>query len=205
MKIKLSDVTLLYINLESETQKRAQIESLAARWRFKEVIRLQATHYPDNFIDACTTSHIEALELAQKIDGPVLIMEDDCVDMDTPIEEIEVADTVDVLYLGNYTVGISKIRGSMLEWESGPMAYDNQEVSDGVYRVVSMYGAHAILHINKEYTRFAERVCRRALELGVPQDVLIAVTMTFYNVYALNSPLFAQSSGLGYTIEKIVK
>lgn len=204
MQIKLSDITLVYINLEAETERRDSIESITSRWHFKEVIRLEATHNPDNFIDACTDSHIRALQLAQKIDGPVLIIEDDCVELSPVLDVLEVPDDVDAMYLGHYSLGLGQIRGSMLEWSTSPMAYVTDPVSEDIYRVVSMLGAHAVLYVNKDYAKFAERVCRRALELSIPQDVLIAVTMTFYNIYTYNAPLFAQASSLGWSTSFIV-
>jgi hypothetical protein len=205
MQIKLSDVTLVYINLEADTDRRASMDAIASRWIFKDVIRLEATYNPDNFIDACTDSHIRALELAQQIDGPVLIMEDDCVELSPALDTLEIPDDTDAFYLGHYSLGLGQIRGSMLEWSTSPMAYVTEPVSDDIYRVVSMLGAHAVLYVNKDYAKFAERVCRRALELSIPQDVLIAVAMTFYNIYTCNVPLFAQASSLGWSTSFIVE
>jgi GR25 family glycosyltransferase involved in LPS biosynthesis len=204
LKIKLSDITVVYINLDEDTGKRRKIESMLNKYRFKEVIRLSATK-AETFIQGCTTSHARALEIAHQLGGPVLILEDDVIELNGLPEELEIPDSADAIYLGVYAIGISEIHGSSQKWTVGPSQIQTAPVSDGIYRVVSMLAAHAILYITDDYKKFAHRACGRALEILVPHDILFSLGQTFYNVLVYDTPFFAQTSSLFHSIGTLSK
>jgi hypothetical protein len=204
LQIKLSDITVVYINLDEDTNKRQKIESMLSKYRFKEVIRLSATK-AETFIQGCTVSHARALEVAHQIGGPVLILEDDAIELNRLPEELEIPDSTDAIYLGNYAIGLSEIHGSSQKWTVGPTQIHEFPVGDGIYRVVSMLAAHAILYVTDNYKRFAHRACRRALELSVPHDVLFSLGQTFYEVLVYDTPFFAQTSSLYHSMGTLSK
>ena len=204
LKIKLSDIVVVYINLDEDTDKRRKIESMLSKYRFKEVIRLSATK-AETFIQGCTTSHGRAIEVAYQLGGPVLILEDDAIELNGLPEELEIPDSADAIHLGTYAIGLSEIHGTSQKWTVGPSQIQVTPVSDGIYRVVSMLAAHAILYISDDYKKFAYRACKRALEILVPHDVLFSLGQTFYEVLVYDTPFFAQTSSLFHSIGTLSK
>ena len=204
LKIKLSDITVVYINLDEDTSKRQKIESMLGKYRFKEVLRLSATK-AETFIQGCTISHARALEAAYQVGGPVLILEDDAIELNSLPEELEIPDSTDAIYVGNYAIGLSEIHGSSQKWVVGPTQIQANPISDGIYRVVSMLAAHAIIYVTDEYKKFAHRACKRAFEISVPHDVLFSLGQTFYEVLVYDTPFFAQTSSLYHSIGTLSK
>jgi len=204
LQIKLSDVVVIYINLDEDTDKRRKIESMLSKYNFKEVLRLSATK-DSTFIRGCTTSHMRAIEVAQAAGGPILILEDDAIEINSLPDVLQIPDSTDAIYLGNYALGLFDIDGASQRWSIGPTQIQVPPVAEGIYRVISMLAAHAILYVSDEYKKFAHRTCRRALEIAVPHDVLFSVGQTFYEVLVYDSPFFAQTSSLYESIGSLSK
>lgn len=55
-----------------------------------------------------------------------------------------------------------------------------------------MLGAHAILYLNPDYVKFLAQATSLMVRLKDNQDKSRAQTMKYFNVYAMNNPMFYQ-------------
>ena len=56
-----------------------------------------------------------------------------------------------------------------------------------------MLSSHAILYLNDEYVKMCQRTTKYCAEINpIPMDVPFAMIQRFFNIYAMNEPLFIQ-------------
>ena len=145
--LDLREIPAIYINLDTDTERRERMESMLNEFGFKTIIRLPATQNQDR-LAACSHSHFNAL---REVDAPFIVFEDDCVCKNTnPI--INIPDDSDAIYLGISSWG-------RMNGHSGPCVY-YEEVVDfpDVVRAYNMLGAHAILYLSKEYASLCSKI-----------------------------------------------
>jgi GR25 family glycosyltransferase involved in LPS biosynthesis len=92
MKFKLTDIPVVYINLDEHTERRDSIQSSLEDLGFKNIIRVSGFKDPIGK-RGCAYSHALALE---EIDPPFILLEDDCLPLNF-IDEIEVTDESDAV------------------------------------------------------------------------------------------------------------
>lgn len=130
-------------------------------------------------------AHMNALALAlEECDGPFLILEND-VDIFNSDMSVFVPEDADAIYLGISMWGLKNGRGQ-LDMISG------DKNNGGLYRMYNMLVAHAILHINHDYARFLLGAIPIFIAMQTNQDKLRAETMKYWNIYAMNYPIFYQ-------------
>jgi hypothetical protein len=132
---------------------------------------------------------LQALE-SHTDDVPLLILEDDAV-VWHDYHKVEIPNDADALYLGICRHGMESVLNSYYTNQivSEPVA---ERVDDQIYRIYNMLNAHAIIIINSEYKNFLIRAIKTAIRIGTNQDRARAETMKYWNVYALNKPMFYQ-------------
>jgi hypothetical protein len=186
MKLKLTDIPVVYINLDDQTERRENIEKSLNELGFKNIIRVSA--FKDRIGKrGCAYSHAMALE---EIEPPFIILEDDCVPLNF-VDEIEIPDDTDAVYLGISSWG-------RMNSHSGPcVQYDEVENYDDLLRVYNMVGAHAILYINPDYIDLCKRIAYHGYLIADHHDIGFAEVQKYYDVYAFDSPMFYQTSSNG--------
>lgn len=187
MKLDLRKVPAIYINLERDIEKNEHMQTMLKDLGFENIIRLEASQFPDRHLAGCSLSHYNALN---EVDVPFIVFEDDCkVKNFNPI--IEVPDNADAVYLGISSWG-------RMNSHSGPFVqYEKITVDDTLFRIYNMLGAHAILYLSAEYASLCSKISYNAYEVADHQDIGFAEVQRYYNVYTFNDPLFYQTSSNG--------
>lgn len=186
MNLDLREIPAIYINLDSDVERKEQMESMLKEFGFKNIIRLSATQH-QNRLAGCSHSHFNALT---EVDVPFIVFEDDCVCKNmTPI--ITIPDDSDAVYLGISSWG-------RMNSHSGPcVCYEKVVNSPGIVRVYNMLGAHAILYLNKEYVDICSRISNYFYEISYHQDIGFAEIQKYFNIYSFDDPIFYQTSSIG--------
>tara|TARA_Y100000114_G_scaffold36710_1_gene32218 strand:+ start:14278 stop:14931 length:654 start_codon:yes stop_codon:yes gene_type:complete len=189
MKIDLRDVTVRWVNVDSDTEKNKMMEELCDRVGFKNASRFSAVtgidphegviageeHYRN-----CAESHFKIYEETDSF--PLLILEDD-VEIEESVFTYNldnVPDDADAIYLGT---------------SHGDGRYSARDVGNGWMRVERVFATHSILYLNK-------RICEKVIEVGKhwiyelnrPFDVGFAYhVQPHFNVYSPHIPFFYQA------------
>jgi uncharacterized protein YfaT (DUF1175 family) len=190
MIIDLKDITTYYINLKEHTTKNHKVKSLLRELNFKNVIRLEGYHYPSNPIAGCSRAHFHSLD---KTNPPFILLEDDVFIFKERWNNgiIEVPDDADAVYLGTSTWG--RMNGHNGEF----IQYDVIDEFPGILRIYNMLATHAILYFSEEYVSMIKRVAyHTGYIIEDYNDVGFAEVQRYFKVYALNEPMFAQSSNI---------
>jgi hypothetical protein len=126
-------------------------------------------------------------------------MEDDCIFTGVKDFEYEVPDDADALFIGNS------------QWArylnfSGPFLH-YRKIDDKIVQVYNMLAAHAIIYLNDEFRQVCSRISKYCgYHLLDHMDNGYAEIQKYYNVYALNEPIFKQSGhNGGVTSSKITE
>lgn len=190
MKIDLRQTRCVWINVDADVEKAAQMESMLDRLgihdrqRFSGVtgitphagVKHGEAHYRN-----CAESHFGVLQAALDDDTfPLLLLEDDVDVQGFPDASLECPDDADALYLGT---------------SHGSPDYRATPVSDLLFRIERVYAAHAVIHITSAYAKAVIADGRRSIyERDEPFDVALAFeTQSRFNVYAVRTPIFYQS------------
>jgi hypothetical protein len=182
MYIKLLDIPVYYINLDDQEEKRKQSETLLKQMGFRYVERFSAIKHDTGRIIGCARSHHEILK---NLKPPFIIIEDDCALNRDIINQIEIPDNADALYLG-----ISHW-GRYLN-HSGPYVHVTK-INNEIVRVHNMLATHAILYLTQSYVDICKRIAYHyGYEVEGHLDIGFAEVHKYYNVYSLDTPLFRQ-------------
>lgn len=116
---------------------------------------------------------------------PFIILEEDIVPYFF-VKNIEVPLDADAIYLGISNIG----------WNNNNISHQIEvnKINDSIYRIYGMLTAHAILYLSQDYVKTCIRVINYYLESGNHFDMGLADIHKYYNIYALNKPLFYQDS-----------
>ena len=182
MKINLTSIPIFYINLDDQDQKRKHTENMLKRMGFKYVERFSALRHEAGRIIGCARSHYEILKTQKP---PFIILEDDCELNKEFVDEIELPDDADSLYLG-----ISHW-GRYLN-HSGPYVHITK-VNEELVRVHNMLATHAILYLTEPYVDICKRISYHfGYEVENHLDIGFAEIHKLYNVFSFDKPLFRQ-------------
>lgn len=182
MKINLLKVPVYYINLDKDIEKAEKLESLLYDMGFEQVERFAGTQIATPKV-GCATSHQAILEQLKDQPAPFIILEDDA-SLAKIQKEIDVPDNADAVYLGNSRFGLFD--------NYGQLKVSAERFDDKLYRVYNMLGAHAILYLNNSYPDFLAKAIPFNIDIKDNQDKVRASTMRYFNVYALDTPIFYQ-------------
>lgn len=183
MKLDLREIPVYYVNLDEQDEKRKCTENLLKNNGFKYVERFSAIKHESGRIIGCARSHYEILK--KNIKPPFIILEDDCVLNGDFLHCMEVPDNADALYLG-----ISHW-GRYLN-HSGPYVH-YEKITDELVKIYNMLTTHAILYLSEEYKNICKRIAYYyGYMIEDHVDIGFAEIQKFFNVYALDNPLFVQ-------------
>jgi hypothetical protein len=186
MKLKLTELPVVYINLDDQPLRRELMEENLNKLGFKNIIRVSAFKDPIGK-RGCAYSHALALE---EVDSPFIVLEDDCLPLNF-VDEIEIPDEADAVYLGISSWG-------RMNSHSGPcVQWDKVEGYDDLVRIYNMVSAHAILYINPDYVDLCKRIAYHGYLISDHHDIGFADVQKYYDVYAFDEPMFYQTSSNG--------
>jgi hypothetical protein len=197
MRINIQNLPTYYINLDSQEERRQSTEYTLNRLNFKSVTRITGIEKEDGKV-GCARSQHKVLSNSS-IQTPFLLMEDDCVFTGVSNFEYEIPDDADALFIGNS------------QWArylnfSGPFLH-YRKIDDKIVQVYNMLAAHAIIYLNDEFRQVCSRISKYCgYKLLDHMDNGYAEIQKYYNVYALNEPIFKQSGhNGGVTSSKITE
>jgi hypothetical protein len=199
MLIDIKEISTFYINLPQHTEKRSKIEIMLNSLGIKNVKRLKGSIYPQNPVAGCSRAHYHALDKKRL---PFLLLEDDAVVNANEWNDgiIEVPDDADAVYLGTSTWG--RMNGHNGEY----VQYDKIDDYPGVLRVYNMLATHAIIYLSRDYTNIIKRAAyHTGYKIENYNDVAFAELQRYFNVYAMNKPLFSQTSNYDATNKQITE
>lgn len=182
MKLDLRNIKIIYINLDEQVEKRKRTEALLSKMGFKDVRRFSAIKHEKGRIVGCARSHYEVLNL---YNPPFIIIEDDCEvnrEFDGIIEAPLMADAI---YLG-----ISHW-GRYLN-HSGPFVHVGDKIGECL-RIYNMLSTHAILYLEQSYVDICKNISfYYGYNIENHVDIGFAENQKYFQVYALDDPLFKQ-------------
>lgn len=183
MQITLTEIPVMYINLDSATHKRYPLEATLTRSGFTDVRRIPAVKDLNGYVGLCK-SQIKALK---SMSVPFLLLEDDAV-----ISEAElcfrIPESADALYLGTSNWALQGNKTTHF------LRYNRTGIQ-GVLRIRNMLSAHAILFLTEDF----KTACIESLEKNLEQDFeisdrLFARLQKTYMVYCIDQPVFIQGN-----------
>ena len=182
MIINILELPVFYINLKEDKIKNKETKETLKALGFKNIIRFEAILGKDK-TEGCAMSH-QAILNEIEVDGPFIVFEDDIEINDSFNPIIDVPEDADAVYLGlsAFALNNNKTDQDLIV----------EQVDDSTYRIYNMLAAHAILYMKKDYYKFISKAINAMLQANRNQDNARADTMKYFNVYALNHPLFYQ-------------
>ena len=194
MKIKLCDVPVRWINVDTATENAKLMEELFERLGIKNASRFSAiTDVPphegvrpgEEHYRNCAESHFHILQEAIDSNSfPLLILEDD-LEIENGLEEhigedLEIPDDTDAIYFGT---------------SHGDGNYEAIDQQNGWSKIQKVFATHAIMYMN-------ENIAKQVIKTGKewiygknhPFDVGFAYEVQpKFNVYAPYIPFFYQA------------
>ena len=183
MKLNIKNLSTYYINLDEKEDRRRSTEYTLNRLNFTSVTRVSGVFHEDGKVGCARSQH--KILSDSSIQTPFLLMEDDCVFTGVDEFEYEIPDDVDALFIGNS------------QWArylnfSGPFLH-YKEIDDKIVQVYNMLAAHAVIYFNEEFRQVCSRISNYCgYQLLDHMDNGYAEVQKYYNVYALNVPVFKQ-------------
>lgn len=182
MSIDIRKIPVYYISLPGSNADR--IGRMLSDAGFKDV-RMSPGVFEKNKTVGVAMAHIVALEAAlSECEGPFIILEDD-VEIMFKDMEIFTPDYVDAIYLGISMWGLRNGHGEL-------NMICHERSNGGLYRLYNMLSAHAVLYINHDYAQFLLENIPMFVKMQTNQDKLRAESMKYWNIYAINNPIFYQ-------------
>jgi hypothetical protein len=172
LKINLKELEIRYINLPTYVNRNQSMINMLNYYGLKasRIEGIPRGIYKN--YDIIADSHRKALNSSSA--EQVLILEDDCIPHNYR-QEFEVPDDADIIYLGLHTYG-----------------HPVERVSEEIWRVSGMAGAHAILYL----TQRGKDILIQAQKLSRTKkhgfDISLGKLQHKVNTYALNSPIWYQ-------------
>lgn len=185
--INITNIPVVYINLEKHKEKNDSMYDLLSSVGFKIIERIEGVLDIENPVAGCSKAHHKALS---SFKAPFVLFEDDCVLFEkNVITQIQLPDDADALYLGISSWGrMNGHNGFYLQ-------YDEFEENTNLLRIYNMLGGHSIIYLTEDYRKICEKVSYHAgYVIKDYQDVGFAEIQKFFNVYSLNYPMFYQTS-----------
>jgi len=183
MKINLIEMPVFYINMSKDKHKKKHIEQQLSDLGFKNVTRINAVEDKKNGRVGLSKSQLMALS---QVSAPFIVLEDDA-DPNSFEPVIEVPDDADAVYLGNSQWGLQSSHAGFY------LKYKKVEGYPKILRIFNMLSSHAILYLNQEYVAVCQRTTKYCAETyPMPMDVPFAMIQRFFNIYAVNDPMFIQ-------------
>lgn len=189
MQVNLLDVPVVFINLDSEADKRTATLELLVSLGFKTIARVSAQPAVEvyrNKVTAVAKSHLSALQV---FPAPFIVVEDDVTLVDWK-EMLSLPDAAEAVSLGNMQWAYTD-RG----WSDYPIV---EPVSDYPHlrKVVNMVGGHAWLYLTQGFVEKMKEVCEKSASPSEPalaHDCRSSRELYPHtSTYVMSSPIFAQ-------------
>ena len=159
MKMKIKDISAVYINPDRFLERRRKMELWIDKMGFLGIFRVPYnTAFPDR---AMTMNHAHKWALQSNIHHtPFILFEDDASPMQPLPEYFDIPEEADLIYLGGST------------YEAKPLKLE--EYNESFYRVYNMLSFHAVLFPNKKSVEKVINLLEKAIKENKFNDITIA-------------------------------
>ena len=176
--MKLSDIKAYYINLDKDEDKRESMETMLSSlgFNYERFPGVQAEW-------GCEKSHHKLL--SEGLKAPFIVLEDDCA-LKNEVIDLGIPDDIDFIYLGLSAYGYynGNISGVLYK-----------PITEEVSRVYNMLSTHAMLYLSDNYANMVKDIAYYCgYKANQHFDKSIAEMAKYYEVYALNNPMFYQDT-----------
>lgn len=187
--INLKKISIYYVNLEDDIQRRISFLRWTKKLKFQAPIRIPGIRAMDYFI-GLAEAHYNAVKMGIESGKPFIVMEDDAApSYKNESYIVNVPHDADAVYLGASPYAVDKNNPQCATWGAEFISLDSH-----LFRAVNTLSAHAILYLTKEYAEAALEQLRlsftsypRHCDLGFAENML-----PNYNVY-FTKPFFYQN------------
>lgn len=193
MKINIPSLPAFYINMEDAYERKANFISWSKGLGFKNVKRIDGV-YDNAYYIGLSKAFVSALGAGiEAKEESFTVFEDDAFPTNHYIDEIEVPDDADAIYLGVSPWGFRSDQDPKGGAAFKGSVFKEVDGFSGIFKIYSTLSCHAILYVNKKYAKAALESYKKSIDLGHYGDVQIYFDGLFdkYNVYAVG-PLFYQ-------------
>ena len=183
MRINITEIPIYYINMAKDVHKKEYIEAQLKAKGFKKIHRIDAVEDKKNGRVGLSKSQNKALS---QIPAPFIVLEDDADPVNfEPF--IDVPDDAHAVYLGNSQWGYMHSHSGFY------LKYKLVKNMKHIVRIYNMLSSHAILYLDQEYVEMCKKTTKYCAETyPMPMDVPFAMIQRFFNIYALDKPMFIQ-------------
>jgi len=176
--MKLKEIKTYYINLDKDEEKRESMETMLSNLDFNYE-RFPAVEEKWG----CEKSHYKIL--SEGLKAPFIVLEDDCA-LKNEVIELGVPNDIDFVYLGVSGFGYYNGNISCVLYE---------QATEDISRVYNMLSTHAMLYLSDEYANMVKNIAFHCgYKVNQHFDKSIAEIEKYYEVYALNNPMFYQDN-----------
>jgi len=176
--MKLKEIKTYYINLDKDEDKREAMEKMLSELEF------DYERFPGVQAEwGCEKSHHKLL--SEGLKAPFIVLEDDCV-LKNQVIDLGVPENIDFMYLGISAFGYynGNITGVLYK-----------QITDEVSKVYNMLSTHAMLYLSDNYANMVKNIAYYCgYKANQHFDKSIAEMAKYYEVYALNNPMFYQDT-----------
>ena len=184
MLIDLRSLPSYYINLDSQPERGESTKQTLSSLEFSSINRYRGEIHPDPKI-GCAMSHHKLMSDIN-VPTPFILFEDDIVYTGNNKFIYDIPDDADALYIGcSQWARFLNFSGPYLQY---------RDVSEDIVQIYNMLAVHAVVFLNQGYREHLSRIAQHgATKHQYHMDIGYAETQRYYNVYALNRPIFKQS------------
>lgn len=205
MEIDITKLPTFYINMKNEKERNRRTRQTLSDLGFTNVTRIDGVNgkklklmCPEGCSDCffyrylgTSAAFLNAFKKAKKINGPILILEDDIILSDNFQTLFEIPDNADAFYIGNSEGAIRPLTPDYVNREWMPPEFSD-DLGNGIHKLYNMTSAHAVVYISDRFKEIVQECCQQTFRNGVPHDVYLTKFMRFYNIYISNHPTFWQ-------------
>lgn len=196
--MKVSDIVIIWIN-NINNRKRYDHMNIQLDTHFpnNKKIRIEAIMETPKY-NGVSMSHMIAILKGINTKQPFIILEDDVSIDRERLDFLKLENELqkmnpkcDTLYMGLSSWGGRKGNSEKkIELEKGAVF---EEIDHPYFvKLNSMYSAHAILYINRDYAIETTKLCIMAICLNKPHDITLENLYKKYNVLGIRRPWFYQ-------------
>jgi hypothetical protein len=190
--LDIKNIPIYIINLLEHTEKYDKLYNSLSNNNFTKIYRFDAIK-DKNPVVGCAKSHMAVLSQNKNIDTPYIVLEDDCI-LNSDDTNISVPEDADALYLGISRYGYLDYKLNILDSKASAHHMMHQKTDiPHIHKIYNMLASHAVLYTSKEYVIRIIRICNFFINLKDHFDKGLAENMKYYNVYALEKPIFHQA------------
>ena len=178
--------------MESDQERKSKFLEWNKKLGFNNVTRIPGI-YGDPYFIGLSQSFTLGIKEGLSLEDMFIIFEDDAVPTEKFVDEVEIPDDADALYLGVSAWGFRHDQDPKDLPDFNGAVFEEVDGFPGIFKIHSTLSTHAMVYINKTFCESMLASLERARTLGHHNDAQRYFDGVFdrHNVYAVG-PLFYQ-------------